>query len=187
MENKHLIEAARNILENNTVDTTSIQEISTNEQFIEEIVRAIVEEKQELNEVPAVSFSIIMDFCINVAAQQLGSGASLMYIRALAATYFALVVVGPFVLLSLYSRGVGGTLEPWVIGPFRGIWNAIKGKYILKPDELEKAADNVKALLTGNDKGKITRLTNAMKKNIENKDWESAQVVADQLYKLIKK
>ncbi len=182
MENKHLIEIARNILE----DNTSTQEIFASEQFIEEITRSIVEDKQALNETTAVSVAIAMPACIELAAKTLGSGASMLQIKALAATYLVLLYVSPYVLLTLMTQSIGDIMYD-VIKPFRGIWNAIKGKYILKPDELEKAANNVKALLTGNDKGNITRLVNSMKKNIDNKDWESAQVVADQLYKLIKK
>ena len=181
MQNKHLIEAARNILENNN----STQEIYASEQFIEEITRSIVEDKQ-LNETAAVSVAIAMPALIELAAKTLGSGASMLQIKALAVAYLALLYVSPYVLITLMTQSVGEIMYD-VTKPFRGIWNAIKGKYVLKPDELEKAANNVKALLTGNDKGNITRLVNSMKKNIENKDWESAQVVSDQLYKLIKK
>ena len=180
MENKHLIEAARNILENNTVDTTS-----SDTQLIEEIVRGIVEEKQEINEIAGLAHEA-MENLISIATQQLGSGASMAQIKALAATYAVLAYVGPIVVFSIIARGIKSTVNS-VVEPFTGVWNAIKGKYTLKPDEVETAANNVKSLLDKNQKSKITGLTNSMKKSIADKDWESAQVAADEIYKLIKK
>lgn len=125
--------------------------------------------------------------CLLLAQQTLGDGASHTYVKALAATYVMLIMVGVPVLVATILSGAKETAKDYVLDPIKGVWNKIRGNFFLKPDEIEQAANNAKALLKGSEKGKITRLANEMAAHIKNKDMGAAQETADEIYTLIKK
>ena len=125
--------------------------------------------------------------CLSLAQETLGDGASQTYVKALAATYLMLILIGVPVLAATILGGAKETAKDYVLNPIKGLWNKIRGNFFLKPEEIEYAANNAKALLKGNEKGKVTRLANEMAAHIKNKDMGKAQETADEIYALIKK
>jgi hypothetical protein len=61
------------------------------------------------------------------------------------------------------------------------IWNGLRGRMVLNPNDVFKAADKVKQVLKGSEKGKVTRLVNDMKFHIERGQMAEAQRIADEL------
>lgn len=125
--------------------------------------------------------------CLSLAQETLGDGASKTYVKALAATYVMLITIGVPILVATIASGAKETAKDFIVDPIKGLWNKIRGNFSLKPDEIEQAANNAKALLKGAEKGKITRLANEMAAHIKNKDMGKAQETADEIYALIKK
>ena len=85
--------------------------------------------------------------CLELAQGTLGDGASQTYVKALAATYLMLILVGVPVLIATIASGAKETAKNFIVDPIKGIWNKIRGNFLLKPDEIEQAANNAKALL----------------------------------------
>ena len=97
--------------------------------------------------------------------------------KLLALVYVLLAYVGiPSLSLALL------TYDKYDVKRFLAkIWNGLRGRLTLDPDDVFKAADKVKQILKGSEKGKVTRLVNNMKFYIERGKMSEAQRVADEL------
>jgi hypothetical protein len=124
---------------------------------------------------------------IELAKVTLGGSATQTEIHQLAAVYGILIYGGVTSVIAALGYGVRNAAKDYIVKPIKNIWNAIDGRFLLKPDELEAVANDTKTLLTGNDKGKITRLTNIMKVALEDGKWAKASTAAKELHTLIKK
>ena len=119
---------------------------------------------------------------LNIARHCLGSGASSTELKVFSSILLLLVSIGPVALMAFILSGP----KKIISDATHTIWAKIRGNLSLNSDEVEHTVETAKALLTGPDKGRLTRLTNEMKQYIQQNEMGKAQEVADQIKDLIK-